>query len=454
MKTMLIPILTVAATCTAFADLERKDSSEFDYKYEMVERPDQQDLDNSGANDFTGWGTAFTLGTGADVGSIKIDASSNGKYLLSNQDVGTAGDGWHSMAPSSSTGFTVEARVKVTACTGNNGAICIEAGPSDSKVYARLNLFDGKIGWNGTVLKTMDTKSDFHTYRITREGGKAVHSVYVDGVLVAENLGTGFTYNTSTLYRMLLGSPGSGWTGKAEVAWLRFHKGAYAPVDEKAVEKANRLDSTKFDVKYEMTATDNIPTSTSTSDWTINGASGATIVKNGGVLSVTPNSKQPYWLSTDATWKNNILAGTAFTVEFAVQPKSCTISNADRTMQFVAGIPNATSVLNVGTNHVYWQATDSNDSNILLDSSDNSDKMHKFRIAYDGKSTHGFTVWRDDVKIGEALVGNQKWNSLHYVRFGIPGKTVGGAFDVDYIRWKIGGVYTPDTRKGLMVLVK
>ena len=52
MKTMLIPILTLAAATspaiTAFADLTRKASSEFDYKYEMVESPTAQDVDKSG----------------------------------------------------------------------------------------------------------------------------------------------------------------------------------------------------------------------------------------------------------------------------------------------------------------------------------------------------------------------------------------------------------------------
>jgi hypothetical protein len=41
-----------------------------------------------------------------------------------------------------------------------------------------------------------------------------------------------------------------------------------------------------------------------------------------------------------------------------------------------------------------------------------------------------------------------------YARFGIPGRTSGGAFDINYIRWKIGGVYPPDTRKGMMVVIR
>ena len=464
MKTRLIPILTLAAaTCpaiTAFADLEQRDSSQFDYKYEMVVRPDLEDVDGSGTKDLTGWSDDFSLGSGEDLGTITLDASSKGKYLVSNKDSGEHGDGWRTLAPSSSSGFTIEARVKVLECTGNNGAICIEAGPSDSKVYARLNLFDGKIGWNGTVLKTMDTKSDFHTYRITREGGKAVHSVYVDGVLVAENLGTGFTYNNTTLYRMLFGSPGDGWTGKAKIAWLRFAKGAYAPVDEKAYVKANRMRSDEFDVKYEMDDGDNrISTSASASDWSISGASGATISKSGGVLSVNPNGNNTYWTTTDAAWKNTVTAGTPYTIEFSAKINSCALTGGnDRSLLFWTGSTNAVGVLMVGVNHVYWQRTSAMSDNILLDTSDNTDKMHRFRIAYDGSSRHGFSVWRDDVMIGHILIDTTAYyktdGSFNFVRFGKPGGNNSGSYDINYIRWKIGGVYPPDTRKGMKVVIR
>ena len=444
--TMLVSAILAGAALTGQA-LETRDSSQFRFKYEMDERPDQQDFDDSGANDFTGWSTAFTLGTGNDAGTISIDASSNGKYLVSNQASGTAGDAWRMLGASSADGFTVEARVKVTACTGANGAICIEAGPSDSKVYARLNLFGDKIGWNGTTLTNLDT-SVWHTYRIAREGGKAVHAVWVDDVLVASNLGTGFTYNTSTLYRMLLGSPGSGWTGKAQIDYLRFTKGAYAPVPTPKV-------STDFPVKYEMDANDGrISISGNASDWTISGYSGATIGMY-GVLSVVPNGQQTYWRTTDSAWKNLVTANTAFTVEFSAKINSCTISGGDRALQFWAATPRATGILNIGMNHVYWQPTSQMDDNVELDSNSNSDRKHVFRITYDGVSSDGFTVWRDGVKIseGKTLAGNSSWSGANYnfVRFGIPGTTNAGAFNINYIRWDIGNVwdwkesYTPFT---------
>ena len=419
----------------ARADLERRDSARFAYQYEMVERPDQQDVDGGGANDFTGWSAAFSQGTGAGVGTIKIDASSNGKYLISNQARGTAGDGWRSLGASSGTGFTVEARVRVAECTGANGAICIEAGPSDSKVYARLNLFGDSIGWNGTTLTNLDT-SVWHTYRITREGGKAVHSVFVDGVLVAEDLGTGFTYNNSTLYRMLLGSPGSGWTGKAEVMWLRFDKGAYAPPD-----RPKRKSSVDFPVKFDLDEGDERISAEGTTDWWKLGGSGATISRNRTSLSVTTGGKSAYWDTTDAVWKDIVDADTPYTIEFRVKINGTTQAGADRALNVMAGSPGAVGNLFLGTNGVQWcLSTKDAGTFVTLDASDNTDKPHVFRIAYEGSTRHGFTVWRDGVLLGERLVDCVNFykfsgNALGLVRFGKAGGLNDGSWALDSICW-------------------
>ncbi len=80
-----------------------------------------------------------------------------------------------------------------------------------------------------------------------------------------------------------------------------------------------------------------------------------------------------------------------------------------------------------------------------------------FRIAYDGVSSDGFTVWRDGVKIseGKTLAGNSSWNgaNFNFVRFGIPGTTNAGAFDINYIRWDTTGAYEwKEPRKGLVMV--
>ena len=456
---MLIPILTVAATCTAFADLEQRDSSQFTHKYEMLALPTAENVDGKGANDFAGIAanaTWCTLGTGQDLGTISMTIN-GGQNIVSDKDNGTAGDAWHNLAATTGkdggTGYTIEARLRITESTGKIGAVSLNASTGDSTINAWLVFTTDKVYWGNStanMVKNFEVASAWHTYRIVRKHGETVHSVWIDGVLMGENFGSGIN---ASMNRILLGGASNDYAGKAQVAYLRFTKGEYAPVDQ----KANRLDSTEFDTKYEMSNDDaRISTSANASDWTISGTSGVTITKENGVLSITPpQGKQPYWRTTDAAWKNLVTEDTAYTVEFSTKINSCTISE-DRTLQFLVATPRATGVLNVGMNHVYWQVSTTMSHNILLDSSVNSDKMHKFRITYDGATHHGFTVWRDDVKIGENLVDNtaSALSGLSYVRFGIPGTTVGGAFDIGYIRWTHDGVHSPDTRKGMMIIVK
>ncbi len=429
----------LAFASTAEANLPRLDSALFDYKYDMVKLPTEEDLDASGANDFTGSGTWRTLGTGTNVGTVLMTIN-GGQNFISDKAVGTAGDAWRSLGATSDSGYTIETRLKVTACTGNNGALLLNASYGVVNHNSWLQFHDDRITWGSNVLTNMDT-SVWHTYRLVRLSGENTYHVYVDGVLVNGSLSNGFGYS-SALNRLLIGGGGAGYAGAAQVAWLRFHKGAFAP--PLANDKSRRKASTDFPVQYEMAADDTrISTSANASDWTISGQSDVAITKSGGVLSVTPPAgKQPYWRTTDSVWKDSVTSNTAFTVDVAAQIKSCTISG-DRTLQLWVASPRATGILNIGMNHVYWQLTDQMADNVLLDSSDNSNGKHVFRIAYDGKTHHGFTVWRDGEKLGEDLVDNRKWNgaSFSWVRFGIPGNTVGGAFDIDYIRWDTTGAY-------------
>lgn len=470
MKTRLIPILTVAAATgsafTAFADLEQRDSSQFTHKYEMVALPTAENVDGIGANDFAGIAanaTWCTLGTGQDLGTISM-AISGAQNIVSDKDSGTAGDAWHNLSATTAkeggTGYTIEVRMKVTESSGTIGAISLNASTGDSDVDAWLDFTTDTVYWGynkGAVIANLDV-SAWHDYRIVREHGKTVHSVYIDGVLAGDNYGDGFTL--AKINRILLGGANGNYNGKAQIAWLRFTKGAYAPVDEKAYVKANRMRSDEFDVKYEMDDGDNrISSSANASDWAINGASGATISKSDGVLSVNPNGNNTYWTTTDGAWKNTVTAGTPYTIEFSAKINSCALTGGnDRSLLFWAGSANAVGVLMVGVNHVYWQTTSAMSDNILLDTSDNTDKMHRFRIAYDGSSRHGFTVWRDDVMIGHILIDTTAYyktdGSFNFVRFGKPGGNNSGSYDINYIRWKIGGVYPPDTRKGMTVVIR
>ena len=463
MKTMLIPILTVAAVSSSalktFADLERKDSSQFGYKYEMVKLPTAEDIDGNGKYDFIGGGDWLELCSGTNIGACSMVISG---YQSLKADAGNAEDAggvWRKMNATTGadggTGYTVEVRLKVTESTGSKGALLLNASTGDSGVNSWLVFKTDQISWghnkNVTVLTNMNATT-WHNYRIVREPGTTVHSVWIDGILVHNNLSSGID---ASVNRLFFGAANADYAGKAQVAWLRFCKGAYAP--PLANDKSRRKRSTDFPVQYEMTAGDTrISTSANATDWTISGQNGATISMN-GILSVAPNGKQTYWRTTDSAWKDRVATDTAFTVDFAVKINSCTISGGDRTLQIWTATPRATGNLIIGTSHVYWQVSSSMGDNILLDSSDNTDGKHVFRITYDGATRHGFTVWRDGVKIGENLVDLTAYNGASYsfVRFGIPGSTSGGAFDIDYIRWDTAGAYDwNDPRKGMVVVIK
>lgn len=452
MKRRLIPILMSAAACTALADLQQLDSAQFDYKYEMVALPTVEDVDNSGKPDFAGGGSWFTLGTGANVGTCSM-VMSGGQYLKADAaSSGATGDVWRVMnatAGEGGTGYTVEARVKVTESTGSIGAFLLNASTGDSSINSWLVFRTDSLYWgNGTDRKIMDIDAtSWHTYRIVREPGSIYHSVYVDGVLVADDLPNGIS---ASVNRIILGSTGSAYKGKGQIAWLRFHKGAYAPVDETSFARANRLRSDKFDVKYEM-STD------LSSDWSA-GGSGATISRQDGVLSVTTDGKSAYWDTKAAVWKNLVDKDTPYTVEFMIKVGAA--NAADRAINLMTGSNGAVGNLFVGLNSVQWcLSTSGSGTFVTLDTSDNTDKFHTFRIAYDGATRHGFTVWRDGEVIGEYLVDctnfyNFSNNALGIVRFGKAGGLNDGAFDVNYVRWKIGGVYPPDNRPGLLMIMR
>lgn len=462
MKTKLIPILTLAAaTCpaiTAFADLEQRDSSQFTHKYEMLKLPTAEDVDGSGAYDFTGINanaTWCTLGTGSNTGTVYM-AISGGQNLTSSANNGTAGDVWKNLGVTAASGYTIETRLKVTSCTGTAGTLLLNASYGVQNHNSWLQFYGDKITWGSTIVTNMDT-SNWHTYRLV--GTNNAYSVYIDGILAKGSLGNGYGYSTA-LNRLIFGGGGGSYGGAAQVAYLRFTKGAYAPLVPN--DKSRRKASEDFLVKYEMDG-DKISATGTTTEWK-KGGSGATIRQTNGKLSVDMTTKvQAYWDSQDAIWKNLVSADTPYTVEFKVKINSSLVAG-DRTMVFLTGSKaGPVGQIFIGKNSTQWQVTSSMGDNITLDGSDNSG-WHVFRIAYSGGGRHAFTVWRDGEKIGESLVDCQNYyaysgNALAIARFGVSSSgnsaTHGGSFDIDYVRWDIGTAWDwKNPRKGMMVVIR
>lgn len=282
----------------------------------------------------------------------------------------------------------------------------------------------------------------WHDYRIVREPGSLFHSVYVDGVLVADDLPNGIS---ASVNRIFLGAANANYKGKAEVMWLRFEKGAYAPPS--AADRPKRKASVDFPVKFDLDEGDDRISAEGTTDCWKLGGSGATIARNRTSLSVTTGGKSAYWDTTDAAWKDLVGADTPYTIEFRVKINGTTQAGADRALNVMAGSAGAVGNLFLGTNSVQW-CLNTKDAGtfVTLDDSDNTDKPHLFRIAYEGSTRHGFTVWRDGEVLGEQLVDCVNFykfngNALGLVRFGKAGGLNDGSWTLDFIRWDPGAVW-------------
>ena len=433
MKSLSLPLAlsAIALVATnAAADLPRKDSTEFDYKYEMNALPTAEDFDHDGVVDFTdnkpgdNW---ISLLNGYAI----FDCSQQNRYIGSAAAAGAAGGAWQRAGITAQTGFTVETRLRVTSeFNGIKYSFCVQASPNSS-VHACLNFTTNKVMWGDTVLTNMDTQAFFHTYRIAQAPGTSKYSVWCDGILLAENLGTGLSYGPA-LNRLLVGSIGSNWKGAARVTYLRFTKGGYAP-------ERTRKESSEFAHRYEMDSTDTrfSPTAT-TADWTHKeGAEGSSRLTNGKLSVVQPKGKMRYWQTTGPL-DSSITNSSPFTLEMKVRaydPWNASLP----VLNVLCGTPRAAGSFFVGADTVCWF-----DRLNVIWRGDNTDKAHVFRLTYEGDTELAFSLWRDGEKIGENLV---RFNSgdtytFNYLRFGIVSTaTHGGSFDVDYIRWDTTGAY-------------
>ena len=452
----------LGAAIPANADPAILDSSRFDYKYDMIVLPSTQNLDNDGAVDFTlSDANKISLGTSVNYGSLVIDTSEGGKFLMSGADAGSAGGAWRNSGISAATGYTVEARLKITDTTGAQAGIIVLNASVDDKVNAWLKFWAGSIWWGETQIHSVDA-TDYHTYRIVREAGSSHHSVYVDGELVASGLGDGFSYS-SPLKRLLLGSPGGTYKGKAQVAFLRFHKGGYAP--PVPGDRNAKKWSGEFPFQYEMTSGDTrfVGATAGGTDWTGSADSSATITQN-GILSVSlPQGKMAYWRANDSIWSARIGADTAYTLEFKIQirDKWNLSSVGDRVIQFICGNPRAAAVFYIGPNNVTWEPNGAA-TYTTIPTGDNTDTMHTFRLTYDGVTRHGYTLWRDGEVIGSYLVDSTSYNQYasagfpNLLRWGVTStSSVGGSFDVDYVRWTTDGAWDyKDPPEAFVVVVR
>jgi hypothetical protein len=114
---------------------------------------------------------------------------------------------------------TVEARVKVGFCRGGSAGVYLEV--TNGRFEEYLTLYEDRIALQFAGLEhRMDTRADFHTYRLTIKESDI--NVYVDGQLRID--GTGKLTHAAYGGRnsVTFGSGTSAGTGEAYWDWLRF----------------------------------------------------------------------------------------------------------------------------------------------------------------------------------------------------------------------------------------
>ncbi len=209
--------------------IDQMDSADFSYCYDFDDglRPDQSDADGNGTHDFNWFNNASPLGTATLAGGVltmETTAATRGNWFQST----AANEAWQVLAPTIERGYTIEIRAKIID-TALSRPLSVMASPAGTVEHAYLTVTeDGQLwGTSSTVLGDSNSNmDDFHTFRVTQEPGTSTYSVWRDGRLLAGALPSGASHDAN---RMLFGDVSGSHGGKAEIDYVRFTAGAYAP---------------------------------------------------------------------------------------------------------------------------------------------------------------------------------------------------------------------------------
>lgn len=207
-------------------------------------------------------------------------------------------------------------------------------------------------------------------------------------------------------------------------------------------------DSALFPKKFEMvTPTNEVNPTGTTTEWTLGTGGGASTASlSGGTLLIDTSAaagRSRYWDS--ATWVALSDPAIGWTFEVSVRVDTAIDGGlgggANRAFQLWAGdgasgIGGESLLVTVGTDRTY---SGMDGSPTLIDSNDNSNDFHVFRIAKDANA-NVFQVWRDGIQIGTNLSPSYNDDDLYFGDGG-GGNSGSGAFE--YVRWDATGGYSP-----------
>ena len=225
---VLIPVLPASAAISL-----TKDSSAFDYRYEMDSQPNNQDLDSNGTDDW--WDAGVPTVSGGYAANTGANQIFRGDFT---------GSIWRAVIPTNAgtVAWTLEVTVGKTGGTqGGNGwfGIATDVELNSSAIYIkddRISIEQGTTDLDFMV-GTDFSDGTYHTIRVAHDAVAGGYYYWVNGTLLNTDLSTAIAPgngNFAAAQSTFIGDYGSGFEGDYAIDSLRLTSGAFAPVPEPA----------------------------------------------------------------------------------------------------------------------------------------------------------------------------------------------------------------------------
>ncbi|MFC4991614.1 hypothetical protein [Rubritalea tangerina] len=231
--TTLLALLLTAPALEASPVSQRKDSSDFDFFYDMSSPPEELDLDNNGEPDWKSEDTP-TLMNGSAV--------SDGSNLISLYQPSDDHSIFRSLNQSPDASWTIEIRVaKIGGESKEKGWFAIATSNKDESNSNTIFMHDNRVVTSsGDHLSgTQFADGNFHTIRVAHIQEENAYFFWVDGILINTDKNSpiygdnGSRFTNSTF----IGDYSSGIGGAFKIDYMALTKGAYAPNNETVIAK-------------------------------------------------------------------------------------------------------------------------------------------------------------------------------------------------------------------------
>ena len=207
-------------------------------------------------------------------------------------------------------------------------------------------------------------------------------------------------------------------------------------------------DSSTFDYRYEMDVAPTLANgvdedANAADDWFPSVAGGLTLpTVSGGVANSNTGAGEQLWRTDSIDSISRASIPGDYTIELSVHVDSDGNGGAGTAGFFGITLDHVNDTdsfrLNIDASEVNFDG----DANSPIATGDNTDGFHVFRIAYDTSGgSDQYHLWRDGVSLGTFAPGNGNANSSGIFLLGNFSGSLGGEWQVDYIRIDPDGAF-------------